>query len=170
MSTVIRVWLVALTMVAASVLTTGTAAAAPTKPKPLGVQECNENYATYGFTSEGECKRHVAQGGTLSTARLTITEYELNCTGTYACYRITGSGLAPSSPISIHFDQVLSDGTPRTGDWVIAFADADGNYTSGTVLADCAGTGSITNFYFYGTDPDGNLVKSNVVDPCPAAT
>jgi hypothetical protein len=55
---------------------TGVSAAPPPGSKGEAQQECNSNYAAYGFSTKQECKQYVAKHGSLSpttTAPTTTT-------------------------------------------------------------------------------------------------
>lgn len=169
-------------VVAAAILTVGfaalPAAADPSKPKPTGVQECKKNHATYGFTSEAECKRHVAQGGTLvvpATTSLTITPIgDPYCsTGDVgeACHEVVGTGLMPDSTVAVVYDiTYLYPTNNPTSVTHYAVVDEQGNTEQTITHFFCdrdADSQTYSNLRATGYDPEGNTVYSDVIeDPC----
>jgi hypothetical protein len=115
------------------------------------------------FTSQEQCVSYAAQGGTLSTASLTVKPNQYNCQirGGGNCFgSVSGFGLQPGSEVDVY--GTLPGGS--NGLVITTGAALDGTI-SGNLFFLC-GVGW-SDVYAVGTTSGGATITSNVINsPC----
>ena len=86
------------------------------------------------------------------------------------CYRLTGQGLKPGTPVTTSYDY-SRNGTPGTfSTGIYGTASEDGSFGPRAAGIQCGTNDYVENWFVSGTAPDGSGVISESHDPCPRIT